>query len=94
MRISSLIVSILRPIPPIAWILFSILWFGIGSKPAIFIIFIGCVFPILVSTIDGVHRTKGVLIEAAKSFGASNTQMYCIIYPVSLSYSQKLGMCL
>ena len=27
-------------------------------------------------------------------FLASNTQMYCIIYPISLSYSQKLGMCL
>lgn len=86
-RISTLLVSILRPIPPIAWIPFSILWFGIGSKPAIFIIFIGCVFPILVSTIDGVHRTKGVLIEAAKSFGASNTQMLKeVILPATFPY--------
>ena len=86
-RISSVIVSILRPIPPIAWIPFSILWFGIGSKPAIFIIFIGCVFPILVSTIDGVHRTKGVLIEAAKSFGASNTQILTqVILPATFPY--------
>lgn len=86
-RISTLIVSILRPIPPIAWIPFSILWFGIGSKPAIFIIFIGCVFPILVSTIDGVHRTKGVLIEAAKSFGASNTQILTeVILPATIPY--------
>lgn len=28
-RLTSVIVSVLRPIPPIAWIPFSILWFGI-----------------------------------------------------------------
>ena len=30
-----LIISILRPIPPIAWIPFSIIWFGIGIGPAV-----------------------------------------------------------
>lgn len=82
-----LIISILRPIPPIAWIPFSIIWFGIGVGPAVFIIFMGCVFPILLSTIDGVHRTDPVLIEAAESFGASNSQMLTeVIIPSSLPY--------
>ena len=83
----SLAISILRPIPPIAWIPFSIIWFGIGIGPAVFIIFMGCVFPILISTIDGVHRTDPVLIEAAQSFGASNSQMLSeVIIPSSLPY--------
>ena len=82
-----LIISILRPIPPIAWIPFSIIWFGIGVGPAVFIIFMGCVFPILISTIDGVHRTDPVLIEAAQSFGASNSQMLTeVILPSSLPH--------
>lgn len=82
-----LVISILRPIPPIAWIPFSIIWFGIGIGPAVFIIFMGCVFPILISTIDGVHRTDSVLIEAAQSFGASNSQMLTeVIIPSSLPY--------
>ena len=82
-----LVVSILRLIPPIAWIPFSIIWFGIGIGPAVFIIFMGCVFPILISTIDGVHRTEPVLIEAAQSFGASNSQMLSeVIIPSSLPY--------
>ena len=82
-----LIISILRPIPPIAWIPFSIIWFGIGVGPAIFIIFMGCVFPILISTIDGVHRTDPVLIEAAQSFGASDSQMLTeVVIPSSLPY--------
>ena len=86
-RICRLVVSVLRPIPPIAWIPFSIIWFGIGVWPAIFIIFMGCVFPILISTIDGVHRTDSVLIEAAESFGASNTQMLTeVVIPSSLPF--------
>ena len=86
-RICRLVVSVLRPIPPIAWIPFSIIWFGIGVWPAIFIIFMGCVFPILLSTIDGVHRTDPVLIEAAQSFGASNSQMLTeVVIPSSLPF--------
>ncbi len=82
-----LVISILRPIPPIAWIPFSIMWFGIGIGPAVFIIFMGCVFPILISTIDGVHRTDPVLIEAAQSFGASDSQMLTeVILPSSVPY--------
>jgi len=82
-----LVISVLRPIPPIAWIPFSIIWFGMGIGPAVFIIFMGCVFPILISIIDGVHRTDPVLIEAAQSFGASNSQMLTeVIVPSSLPY--------
>ena len=70
--IATLVISVLRPIPPVAWIPFSILWFGIGMFPAVFIIFMGCVFPILVYTIDGVKRTDKVLIESAQTLGASD----------------------
>ena len=42
-ELTSFVISILRPFPPVAWIPFSILWFGIGSVPAVFIIFMGCV---------------------------------------------------
>lgn len=65
-ELTSFVISILRLFPPVAWIPFSILWFGIGSVPAVFIIFMGCVFPILVYTADGVKRTDKVLIESAK----------------------------
>ena len=42
-ELTSFVISILRLFPPVAWIPFSILWFGIGSVPAVFIIFMGCV---------------------------------------------------
>lgn len=80
--ICSFVISVLRPIPPIAWIPFSILWFGIGFAPAVFIIFIGCVFPILIYTIDGVKRTDKVLIESAQTLGADDmTVLTKVILP-------------
>ena len=83
----SLVISILRPIPPIAWIPFSILWFGIGTVPAIFIIFMGCVFPILIYTIDGVKRTDNVLIESAQTLGASDRQVLThVVLPSVVPY--------
>lgn len=86
-RLSSLIISILRPIPPISWIPFAILWFGIGLSSSVFVIFIGCVFSVLVYTIDGVKRTDKVLIEAAQTLGANNKDILMkIVLPSALPY--------
>jgi len=65
------LVEMIRPIPPLAWIPIAILWFGIGSKSAAFIIFLGAFFPILLNTISGVHSIDPVLIEAARVLNAS-----------------------
>ena len=83
--LSSLLVGILRPIPPIAWIPFAILWFGVGLQSAIFIIFVGSVFPILINTMDGVKRVDKVLLESAYTLGASPSQaLRKVVIPASL----------
>jgi NitT/TauT family transport system permease protein len=66
------IVEIIRPIPPIAWIGLALLWFGIGLNSAIFLVFIGAFFPILLNTIAGVRNVERRLIEVAYTFGASD----------------------
>jgi NitT/TauT family transport system permease protein len=73
-NLSSLIIGILRPIPPIAWIPFAILWFGVGLGSAVFIIFLGSFFPILINTVDGVKRADKVYIESSYTLGASTLQ--------------------
>jgi ABC-type nitrate/sulfonate/bicarbonate transport system permease component len=65
------VVEVLRPIPPLAWIPLSILWFGVGDEQNEFIIFLGMFFPILINTIDGVRRVDGVMVRAARSLGAN-----------------------
>ncbi|MCK9151259.1 ABC transporter permease [Methanobacterium alcaliphilum] len=84
-NLTDLTIGILRPIPPIAWIPFSILWFGVGLESAIFIIFVGSVFPILINTMDGVKRVDKVLLESAYTLGASETQtLWKVVVPASL----------
>lgn len=81
----SFIIGILRPIPPIAWIPFAILWFGLGLGSAIFIIFVGSVFPILISTADGVKRIDKVYIESAYTLGADKLQtIKKVVFPAAL----------
>lgn len=65
------IVQILRPVPPIAWMPFAIAWFGIGFHSIVFIIFMGAFFPLLVTTIDGVHGVRRQWIDVADMFRAT-----------------------
>ena len=65
------LIEVLRPVPPLAWIPLSILWFGIGDIQNQFIIFLGMFFPILLNTITGVKNIEPNLIRAARCLGAS-----------------------
>ena len=65
------LMEVLRPIPPLAWIPLSILWFGIGDTQNQFIIFLGIFFPILLNTITGVRGVEPNLVRAARCLGAS-----------------------
>ncbi|MHB1237185.1 MAG: ABC transporter permease [Gallionella sp.] len=81
------LIQILRPIPPIAFIPLSILWFGLGNPPAIFLIVIGAFFPILMNTIAGVRNVDGIYIRAARSLGAGQTTMFLrVILPAATPY--------
>lgn len=62
------IVQVLRPIAPIAWSPFIVLWFGIGDLPAIVIIFIAAFFPVLLSTVAAVSKVDQVYLKVAKNF--------------------------
>ncbi|MBU7023814.1 MAG: ATP-binding cassette domain-containing protein [Theionarchaea archaeon] len=71
----SVIIEMLRPIPPLAWIPLAMLWFGIGFQSKAFIIFIGAFFPILSNALLGVRETEPYLVEAGRVLGASDSQI-------------------
>jgi NitT/TauT family transport system permease protein len=78
------LIQIFRPIPPIAWVPLSLAWFGISLAAIEFIIVIGCVFPILVNTIEGVKRVRKSWIETAKIYQANELQiMSKVIVPAA-----------
>jgi ABC-type nitrate/sulfonate/bicarbonate transport system permease component len=69
-------VELVRPIPPLAWVPLAILWFGIGDLSAVFIIFLGAFFPILLNTVGGVLGIERALVEAAVLLGASRRDLF------------------
>jgi len=81
------LVQLLRPIPPIAYIPLSILWFGLGNPPAIFLIALGAFFPVLMNTIAGVRQVDGIYLRAARNLGASGPTMFLrVILPAAVPY--------
>src|SRR5882757_2088667 len=77
--------QMLRPIPPVSWIPLAIIWFGIADKPAIFLVFLGAFFPVLMNTIHGVKTVDHNLVRAGAMMGASQRQMLTdIVLPAAL----------
>jgi ABC-type nitrate/sulfonate/bicarbonate transport system permease component len=69
-------VQVVRAIPPVAWVGFAILWFGLGTKPAIFLIALGVVFPVLLNTYAGVRQIDLIYMRAAASLGARGWMLF------------------
>jgi NitT/TauT family transport system permease protein len=81
------LVQLLRPIPPIAYIPLSILWFGLGNPPAVFLIALGAFFPVLMNTIAGVRQVDGIYLRAARNLGAGQRTMFLrVILPAAVPY--------
>lgn len=79
-------VQLLRPISPMAWMPFIVLWFGIGDIPAIVIIFIAAFFPVLLSTVSAVGGIDTIYLKVSENFGIRQPQiMWKVIFPASFS---------
>lgn len=76
------LVQIFRPISPLAWIPLAILWFGVGDVSSIFLIFLGCFFPLLLTAINAVQNVPAVYINAGRNFGLSHIALVSrVLYP-------------
>ncbi|MBV4419443.1 ABC transporter permease [Clostridium tyrobutyricum] len=64
-RITNIVIQVIRPIPPIAWIPLAILWFGIGENSKVYIIFLGAFFPIFTNVVEGIRQVDKKLVEVA-----------------------------
>jgi NitT/TauT family transport system permease protein len=81
------LVQFLRPIPPSAYIPLAILWFGLGSPPSVFLIFIAAFFPVLMNTIAGVRHVDGIYLRAARNLGAGQgTIFWRVMLPAATPY--------
>jgi NitT/TauT family transport system permease protein len=63
------LVRVLRPIPPLAWIVFAIVWFGIHHTGAAFIVFVGAFWINFYGAYGGVEGVSTELTDAASTLG-------------------------
>ena len=84
-RLTLPMVTLLAPVSPIAWLPVAIFMFGIGNRPAVFMVVVALLFHMTLSTIaqiDGVNRN---FIHVARTMGATKRQIYArVIVPAIL----------
>jgi NitT/TauT family transport system permease protein/sulfonate transport system permease protein len=73
------IFRIIRPIPPIAWIPISIIWFGLGESAKIFLIFLSSFANVTLNAWAGAQNVDPKLVGAAKMLGANHRQIFFTI---------------
>lgn len=76
---------IIRPIPPIAWIPISIIWFGLGENAKIFLIFLASFSNTTLNSMAGARSVNPEVVNAAKMLGAKERQIFMtIVLPASV----------
>lgn len=68
--------EILRPIPPIAWIPFAIIFLGIGLKAKAVIIFLSAFIPSLINSYTGIKLTNSVYVNVSRTCGSSSWRTF------------------
>ncbi len=72
-------VNALYATPRIALMPLIIIWFGVDMTSKVAIIFLSTVFPILVNTMTGVRTIDRDFIKVARSFGATDGQLFTTV---------------
>jgi NitT/TauT family transport system permease protein len=79
------VIQMARPISPLAWIPLSIVWFGVGDAAAMYLIFLGSFFPIVVSSMNGVRNVPSMYRRAGRNFGLSPAALLAkVVFPAAL----------
>lgn len=79
------LVDVFRPMPPLAWISLSILWFGIGEEPKIFIIFLASFIPSVLNAYNGVRLIEPELYDVVRVMGGSRwDEIKQVVVPASM----------
>ena len=76
----------IRPIPVLAWIPLIIMWFGIGEKAKIIMIFIGALMPVVVNSYTGIKMVAPLYLDVGRMFNASSQRqiLWHIVLPAAL----------
>jgi NitT/TauT family transport system permease protein len=79
------VLNFFRFLSPLAWIPFAILWFHIGDKPAVFLIFMSAFFPLVLSVMGSVATIPSIYFRVANDYKYKGIDMLTkITFPAIL----------
>jgi len=69
-------VTMFNAMPRVALIPLIILWLGIGTQSKVAAVFLGAFFPLMINMMAGVKTVDETLLKCARSFGATDRQIF------------------
>lgn len=81
------LVSVLLPIPALAWVPLFVLWFGLGETPTIALVIFATFLPIVFNTWTGAKTINEIWVRAARSMGARGVGLFFrVVVPGALPF--------
>src|SRR5215471_2197855 len=81
------LMSVLMPIPSLAWVPLFILWFGLGNTASIALVLYAALFPLILNTWTGVRSINRLWIRAASAMGAERHTLFAkVVLPGALPF--------
>jgi len=86
-RMASPLISLLRPVSPLAWLPIGLLVFKAANPAAIWTIFICSIWPMIINTAVGVQRVPTDYLNVARVLNLSEWKVFTkILFPAVLPY--------
>lgn len=77
--------NIIQTIPSLALFAFAMPFFGIGTKPAIFALFLYALLPIIKNSLLGMQNVNPAMVKAARGMGMTRAQvMFKVEIPLAI----------
>lgn len=81
------LVQLLRPMPAAVLLPLAILYLGLGNAMIVSLIAYGCIWPVLINTMDGVRAIDPLILDTAREFNITGSaRLVKIILPASAPY--------
>ncbi|OGA26025.1 MAG: hypothetical protein A3I02_17085 [Betaproteobacteria bacterium RIFCSPLOWO2_02_FULL_67_26] len=81
------LVSVLMPIPSLAWVPLFILWFGIGEVTTLLVVGYAATFPVIYNSWTGVRAVNPLWVRSALAMGAGQRQLFrSVVLPGASPY--------
>lgn len=76
-----------QSVPSVVWLPLALLWFKMGETSIIFVVVIGGLWNMIMSTASGIQSVDPVLIRCGKNLGYKGTKLFAkIILPASIPH--------